>query len=90
MGRIKKIIEDRKARKDLQKRLERLEKDVASLQMTIEIAMDSRISYLETNYTNIKRIQPQIEKICESLEDMKEATSIKEKKKDEKENMEVA
>jgi hypothetical protein len=90
MRRLKKIIEDQKTKKDLQKRLELLEKSVASLKMSIEIAVDSRLSYLETNYTNIKRIKPQIEQICDDIKIIKGATSLKENKKDDKENMEVA
>lgn len=90
MKRIKGIIEDRKMRKDLLKRLELLEKNIASLKMSVEIAVDSRLSYLETNYTNIKRIKPQIEQICGDLKEIKEATSPREKKKDDKENIEVA
>lgn len=90
MRRIKEIIEDRKQRKDLQKRLMRLEKIVTSLKMSVEIAIDSRLSYLETNYTNIKSLQPQIHQICEDIKTIKDATTPIERKKDDKDRMEIA
>jgi archaellum component FlaC len=89
MRKIKEIIEDRKTRKDLQKRLTRLERNVASIKMSVEIAMESRISFLETNYTNLKKIKPQIEQICDDIRTIKDATTPIERNKDDKESIEI-
>ena len=86
---IKKIIEKRQEKKGLEKRLKKMEKEMATLQMAINIAIDSRLSYLETNFSELKRMKPQVDQMCEDLQFISKTLSPKERKLDDKSNIEI-
>jgi len=86
---IKKIIKDRKEKKDLERRVKKIEKDIANLQMAVTIAMDARISYLETNYSELKRIKPKVDQISDDIKSISNALSPKNRKKDDKDRIEI-
>ena len=89
---MKDLLSKWKDKKDLTKRIERLEKTVNTLQTTIDIAMDSRVSYLETKFVELKHMKPVIEKMTTDITDIKQSVVPKKRViiSDDKQGMEVA
>ena len=91
MKTLKDILTDWKDKKDLTKRLIKLEKTVNILQTTIDIALDSRVSYLETKFVELKHMKPVIEKMTTEISDIKGAVVPKKKEMpDSNQGIEVA
>jgi hypothetical protein len=69
---MKNILTGWKDKHDLARRIARLEKTVNTLQVTIDIALDSRVSYLETKFVELKHMKPVLNKMTDDISDIKE------------------
>jgi seryl-tRNA synthetase len=88
---MKNILTGWKDKRDLTKRIERLERTMNKLQVTIDIALDSRVSYLETKFVELKHMKPVIEKMTSDIGDIKGAVVQKKKElPDSNQGIEVA
>jgi hypothetical protein len=76
---MKNILTGWKDKRDLTKRIARLEKTVNTLQITIDIALDSRVSYLETKFVELKHMRPVIDKMTNDIGDIKDTVISKKK-----------
>ena len=90
MRAIKDIVSERREKRDLAKRIAKLENTVNTLQVTIDIALDSRVSYLETKFVELKRMKPVLEKMTSDISDIKTNVGSKRKEPDENRGIEIA
>ena len=89
---IKQKIQEAKDYRDLEKRIEKMEKMVNHLQVQLEIAMDARVGYLETKFTDIKKLKPTVDEMNEQIHDIYDTFVPKKKaqEKNDKSDIEVA
>ena len=91
MNKVSSRLEQWKEKRDLAKRIEKLEQTVNKLQITIDIALDSRVSYLETKFVELKHMKPALDKVTTEISSIKGAVESKKKElPDSNQEIEVA
>lgn len=90
--RIKKQMEEARDNKDLVKRIEKLEKTMNHVQMQLDVSMDARVGYLETKFTDMKKLKPTVDQMNEQIHDIYTTLVPKKQaiKQDDKTDVEVA
>jgi len=66
-NRAKKFIERIEKQRQLEEKVKKLEKELNSIKINVDVAMDARVAYLETKIIEIKKIKPIVDEMHEQI-----------------------
>lgn len=66
-NKAKNFIERIEKQRKLEERVKKLEKELNSIKINVDVAMDARVAYLETKIIEIRKIKPIVDEMHEQI-----------------------